>query len=236
MDRILQQRVHKVEKLISKAEEYVSIALRKRAEDRAASEERLRPRARLHATAVAAIVVFGNPKIDEPLIRAWGRTLRRHRITVRNEYGREYEYEEGHEYEYESEHDYERELLAANRELYPAIMKGGSETEKFTKIFRTAPIWLLEFPWMRVDAELLKFDLPQMSEKQIWGTQGFEETMLRWPLLPLGMMTDGDLLPEAAPDEEEDARQRRWLREYLKPSSAKRLERALNRVKMYDRV
>lgn len=151
----------------------------------------MRPGARLHATAVAAIVICGEPKIDEPLIRAWVRTLRHHGIIVKNEY----EYEHGHQHEYESESGYERELEVANAELYPAIMKGANEPKKFTEIFRTAPVWLLKFTWMKWDADLLKFDLPEMSDKQIWGKKGVKD-LLRWPLLPLGVMTDGDLVPE----------------------------------------
>jgi hypothetical protein len=85
---------------------------------------------------------------------------------------------------------YERGLQHAGSELYSAITKGANETEKFTQIFRTAPVWLLEFTWMRLDAELLKFDLPKMTDKQVWGEKGLED-MMRWPLLPLGMMTDG---------------------------------------------
>jgi hypothetical protein len=114
------------------------------------------------------------------------RTLRHHRIIVTNEYGREYEYEPGHEHEYRFKSDYERELKAAHRILYPAIMNGANETEKFTEIFRTAPAWLLEFTHMDLDAFLLKFDLPEMSEKQVWDEESFENS--RWPLLPLGMM------------------------------------------------
>jgi hypothetical protein len=218
MDRNLSQRIRNVEKLLSKAEEFVSLKLKKREEDRARFEEGLRPRARLHATAVAAIVMYGKPRIDEPLIRAWIRTLRQHGIIVRNEYGREYEYEHGHEREYEFKD--ERELKIANAELYPAIMKGANETEKFTEIFGTAPVWLLEFTWMRLDAGLLKFDLPEMSDKQVWGEQGLRD-LLRWPLLPLGRMTDGDLVPEVAPEEgvspkdEERSRQHRRISELI---------------------
>jgi hypothetical protein len=74
-------------------------------------------------------------------------------------------------------------------------MQGGNETEKFTAIFRTAPVWLLEFTRMKFDAHFLKFDLPKMSDKQVWGEEGLKD-FLRWPLLPLGMMTDGDPVPE----------------------------------------
>ena len=47
---------------------------------------------------------------------------------------------------------YERELLIAYQQLYPAIMKDANETERFTEIFRTAPMWLLEFTSMTLGA------------------------------------------------------------------------------------
>jgi hypothetical protein len=65
----------KLEKLLSKVEKSVSLALRKRAETQAASEDMVRPKAPTHATAVGAIVLYGEPKIDEPLVRAWARTI-----------------------------------------------------------------------------------------------------------------------------------------------------------------
>jgi hypothetical protein len=58
MDRNLSQRIRNVEKLLSKAEEFVSLELKKRAEFLAQfSEDHLLPGARLHAIAVAAIVM-----------------------------------------------------------------------------------------------------------------------------------------------------------------------------------
>jgi hypothetical protein len=140
MDRKLSQRIRNIEKLLSEAEESVSVALKKREEDWALWRHIYGPRALLHATAVAAISIYGEPRIDEPLIRAWVRTLRHQGITVKNEYGREYEYEPGHEHEYAFSFEYERELKAAHAILYPAIMKGANETEKFTEIFRTTPV------------------------------------------------------------------------------------------------
>jgi hypothetical protein len=194
MNRTLSQRVRQVEKLLSQAERFVSLKLKERDEYLA---ELFGHRARLHATAVAAIVIYGEPKINEPLIRAWIRTLRYHGIIVKNEYGREYEYEHGHEHEYKTKDGYGNELKIANAKLYPVIMKGTDEAEKFTEIFRTAPVWLLKFTQMDLDASLLKFDLPKMSEKQLWGEEGLKD-LLRWPLLPLGRMTDGNPVPEGA--------------------------------------
>jgi hypothetical protein len=100
MNRNLSQRIRNVEKLLSKAEELVSLELKKRKESLALFEERMRPRARLHATAVAAIVISGEPRIDEPLVRAWVRALRHHGIIIGNKHGHEYEYEHRHELEY----------------------------------------------------------------------------------------------------------------------------------------
>jgi hypothetical protein len=221
MERSSRQRISKVEKLLSKAEELVAIALKKRKDRYEELVQSLdwRPQAAMHATAVAAIAIYGHPKIDEPLLRAWARTLRRHRITIRNEYGREYQYEHGHEHEHRERYEYEKELKDAARELYPIIMEGANPTEKFTEIFRTAPVWLLEFTWMRWDASLLNFDLPAMSDKQVWGEQGLAD-MLRWPLLPLGMMTDGDPIPDAlengvAPEHDERSRQLRRIHNFI---------------------
>jgi hypothetical protein len=193
MDRNLSQRIRNVEKLLSKAEELVYLKLKKREEVLAQFAEDMRPRARLHATAVAAIVISGEPRIDEPFIRAWVRTLRHYGITVKNEYGDECEYKPGREDRFAFE--YERQFTAIHDILYPAIMNGANETERFTEIFRTAPVWLLEFTHMEFDAELLQFDLPEMSGKQVRDEEGLKN-FGRWPRLPLGTMTDGDPSPE----------------------------------------
>ena len=110
--------------------------------------------------------------------------------------------------------------VKASDELYPIIMQSANEIERFTEIFSTAPVWLLEFTWMRLDAELLKFGLPRMSDKQVWGEDGLRD-MMRWPLLQLGMITDGDPLPEVAvedgvpPEQEEAYRQQRRQHDFV---------------------
>lgn len=85
MDRSSRQRIWKAEKLLSASEELVSIELKKREKRWEEIKESIRPMARRHATAVAAIVLSGEPKIDEPLFQAWVRALRHYGIT--NEYG-----------------------------------------------------------------------------------------------------------------------------------------------------
>src|SRR5262245_32930275 len=73
MDRRSQRRIWKVE-------ERLFAAKRERERKRKKFYESNLRHARLHATAVAAIVLSGKPKIDEPLSRAWTRALQHYRI------------------------------------------------------------------------------------------------------------------------------------------------------------
>jgi hypothetical protein len=165
MHRRSRQRIDKVEELIS------------------AKRERWRPvgrdKARFHAIAVAAIVLSGKAKVDEPLEQAWARALHRYKIKV-NEPGK-----------------WEGQVTAARR-LLPMIKGAEDESARFTEIFRTAPVWLLQFTGMAMDARLLKFEVPDVSKTLRWGSAGFEDAR-RWPLLPLGTMTAGNPIPELDP-------------------------------------
>src|ERR1700730_1632713 len=127
--------------------------------------------ARRHATAVAALVLAGQPRIDEPLKRAWARALQHYGIDIKN-----------------------GQIAAAER-LYPTIKGSENEAERFAEIFRTAPVWLLQFTGMTMDAGLLGFQLPDVSRKLTWGSDGYEDAR-RWPSIPSGMMTAGDAIPD----------------------------------------
>jgi hypothetical protein len=136
--------------------------------------------ARCHATAVAAIVLSGQPRLDEPLIRAWARVLQHYEISVN-------EPVEWHD-----------QVAAASR-LRPIILGTEEDSARFTEIFSTAPVWLLQFTGMAMDARLLKFHLPDISETLTWGSRGFEEAR-RWPLLPLeDTITAGVPIPDLDP-------------------------------------
>jgi hypothetical protein len=78
---------------------------------------------------------------------------------------------------------------------------GGPEQQvaKFAEVFRSAPIWLLQFTWTFLDAKVLKFDLPDLSEASQWGKLGLLDAQ-RWPMLPVGVMTDGDPIPAQETD------------------------------------
>ena len=65
------------------------------------------------------------------------------------------------------------------------------ESARFTEIFRTAPVWLLQFTRIWLDAPVLEFDLPDISAELLWGVEGVKDAK-RWPRLPLGTMAAGD--------------------------------------------
>lgn len=186
MDRRPRQRISKVEELLSAAK-------RERERKRKKFYEDLRRQARLHAIAVAAIVLSGKPKIVEPLSRAWTRTLQHYRIETRPL--------DSHFRPLRKEIPLERQVAAAESLapiILPVTLREAQESARFTKIFETAPSWLLNFTSMPFDAGLLKFGLPDQSWWPApgikWGRTGYDESR-QWPLLPAGTMTDGDPVP-----------------------------------------
>jgi hypothetical protein len=156
---------------VLRAEQMVSTALKERAERKKQLTEQLPHAVRLHATAVAAILLAGSPKIDEPFIRAWTRALRYYDAPVRDQ-------------------TQASEQVSAARRLFPIIVGQEGPSERFAEIFRSAPVWLLQFTRMTLDAWCLKFHLPEMAANSEWGDLGFKDSE-RWPLLPLGVMTAG---------------------------------------------
>jgi hypothetical protein len=177
MDRSRRRRICEIEKLLSAAK-------KKREEEQKKSLENRLLHARFHATAVAAIVLSGEPKIDEPLNKAWARALQHYGIPIWQQHGI-----------VARTHDQVR----VAKQLLPVIIGEAEESARFTEIFRRAPGWLLGFTFMFVDAGFLKFELPDKAVRSKWGRAGYEESR-GWPLLPLGRMTDGD------PVSDEDAR------------------------------
>jgi hypothetical protein len=163
MDRRSRCRIEKCEELLS--------AAKQGQDERLKQWLRVAPaHARPHATAVAAMVLAGQPRIDEPLFRAWARTLQHYKIDNKDQ-------------------------VVASERLIPMIIGDRSESETFSEIFQTAPAWLLQFTAMALDARLLQFDLSDnISDTLRWGSVGFINAQ-RWPLLPTGTMMAGDAIP-----------------------------------------
>jgi hypothetical protein len=170
MDRRSQRRIWKVEELLFAAK-------RERERERRELSEDCVRHARLHATAVAAIVLSGDPKIDEPLSQAWRRSLQHYRI--RKAKGTRIERQ-----------------VAAAQQLLPAILGHETASAAFSKIFRRAPGWLLNFTQTFIDAGFLQFDLPNsIFWRPKWGRDGYEQSR-QWPLLPSCTIAAGDPVPD----------------------------------------
>ena len=174
MVQISRRRVEKIEEAIAGERE-------KRRKQLANQFANAKASALHHATAVAAIVLGGQAKIDQPLGQAWARALQHCNIDNNNNI-----------------HDNNGiqllNQIAAARELRPKIMGHEKDSARFTDIFRTAPVWLLQFTGMAWDAGLRQFQLPDLSQTLNWGTDGFE-AVRRWPLLPSGILEAGDPIP-----------------------------------------
>ena len=85
MDRSSRRQIWKLERLVAKTEKLRTAVLTKLEKSRIPYEDtvkRRRPLVRQHATAVAAIAQYGEPKIDEPLVRAWERVLAYYRTKI----------------------------------------------------------------------------------------------------------------------------------------------------------
>jgi hypothetical protein len=152
MDRNFPRRLSKIEKL-------VSTALKEREEKEKQALKELPRHALRHSTAVAAIVLSGQPKINEPLSTAWKRALQHYGI----------------------DGGMDDQVRAAQR-LLPIIIGDEESSARFTEIFRTAPVWLLQFTGIAMDAGFLEFHLPNITKNLRWGSDGFEDAR-RWPLL-----------------------------------------------------
>lgn len=174
MDRRARRRV-------SALEQAISAAKKKREEQQKKLIKTHMFHARLHATAVGAIILSGAPKLDEPLSAAWTRVLQHYKIRPQVQLMTRLDPQ-----------------VSAAQELFPVIVGSGNESTKFTELFGAAPGWLMWFTGVILfDASLLKFDLPNsVGVPKKWGRSGYEESR-HWPLLPLGRMTDGDPVPFA---------------------------------------
>jgi hypothetical protein len=165
MERRFRRKIWRIEKQISE------VKTRKEEEWH---DPKLAFQVQFHTAEVAAIVLEGEPKIDEPLIRARERAWERFGLSGFPQEGGE---------------------PFAKHILLIEIISGKDETETFSRIFEQAPPWLLQFTTIALDALLLKFQLPDLSAPAKWGRDGIKDAR-RWPLLPLGMITAGEPVTE----------------------------------------
>jgi hypothetical protein len=159
---------------ISRIEEVIAAKQKAQQERRKRWAKALPIHAQRHAIAVAAIVLAGEPKIDEPLIRAWARTLRHYEIAI--------------------DPTTESKQITVAQLLFPTIVGKQASSSRFAEIFSTAPAWLLQFTRTVLDAWIIRFSLPEMKPSPNWGSAGFADAE-RWPLLPKGVLSAGEPIP-----------------------------------------
>jgi hypothetical protein len=163
----------RIERQLLKLENMLSLAQKQDEERRKKDYEIYVSLAWPHATAVAAIVLAGKPKIDEPLAKAWKRALLHYKID-----------------------DPHWDPVHVAKQLYPLIVGDADMSVRFSEIFEAAPAWLLTFTAMVFDATALRFRLPWKGQGNLkWGQEGYEES-LNWPSLPSGRITDGNPVTE----------------------------------------
>jgi hypothetical protein len=171
--------------------------------------------ARAHAIRLGALVLRGEPKLDEALEAAWVRCLTKFDVPSVVELGRP----AGHE-------DFGDALRLAEPVLQE--LPGETEQEKFQHLFDVAPSWLLWFTRAIITALVLGLKYTDRPRPRA-GTVGFREGD-KWPKLPKGTLQAGDPMPSSTltgeeqrelvalaekPEDERNRHERRRLRELI---------------------
>jgi hypothetical protein len=147
--------------------------------------------ARFHAVQVAAVVLYGEPKIAEPLSVA--------RLRMQENLDKQFAAAAD---EYWSRQLGGKVPPTVRRTFYPVLMfdalPGTDANLKFEQIFSTAPVWLLNFTGIEWDAKLLGFKLPKLVGAPALGVEARRDRN-RWPFLPQGTIDRGG--PCSEPDE-----------------------------------
>jgi hypothetical protein len=132
-------------------------------------EESVRKDAFVHTANLCALILYGDPKIDEPLSFAWRRCLesaewqkRREKYGGWDEYGRDTCGDPFVSFG-------ARRIAKYFREHFLPDLSGPDEAEKFSLIFKKAPAWLLWFTYGDANARILGVKLPNLSTVQRFG-------------------------------------------------------------------
>jgi|ERR1035437_8123023 hypothetical protein len=147
--------------------------------------------AREHSVGVAAVALYGEPKIEEPLRIAQSRMLEKldkyFNAALAEQFIREFGFEPP-------------SIIKAR--LYPILMfdnlRGGNDNLKFERIFSEAPAWLLKFTAIEWDGKLLGFKLRKLVGTPALGREARLDRN-KWPSLPEGTIDAGG--PCSEPDE-----------------------------------
>ena len=151
-------RLRQVSRLENLARHYVE----RGRQDRAEEQERVRKDAFVHVANLALLILYGNPKIDEPLRTAWERCRESAAWrSCREKHGGFDEY--GREQTTPFDHLGAEQIAKYFRVYLLPDLPGADETEKLNAIFEIAEPWLLWFTYGDVWASIFGLKLPDLS-------------------------------------------------------------------------
>jgi hypothetical protein len=160
-------------KRLQRLDELINPYLAKKKQEDEQAHGDPKPVACRHAAKLGALMLRGDPQLEEPLDGAWQRCL--DRFEVRS---------------------WTKEAIA-NSVLEARVLTelpGYTEQAKFQNLLDRVPHWLLSFTSAWRTAFLLDLNFPDISEAPRPGHRGFRE-MLGWPELPKGMLQAGVPIP-----------------------------------------
>ena len=147
--------------------------------------------AHFHAMGVAAVVLYGEPKIAEPLSAAYSRMQGKLDKQFAAAADERWLRQTG-----EKAGPLIREV-SCQKLMFDAL-PGADDNLKFERIFSKAPVWLLNFTGIEWDAKLLGFKLRKLVGAPALGKEARLDRN-RWPQLPEGTIDAGG--PCSEPDE-----------------------------------
>ena len=126
-------------------------------------EEFVRNYAFIHTSNLSALILYGDPKIDEPLSFAWRRCLESAEWQKRREKYGGWDENGGDSCGDPFVSHGATRIAKYFREHFLPDLPGADEVEKFSLILKKAPPWLLWFTYGDVDAQILGMKLPDLS-------------------------------------------------------------------------
>ena len=140
-----------------------------------AFKARTRDDATSHAIGLGALILYGNPKEDEPLSEAWQRCMERfpnQQLALERNKG------------LLTDGNYIPYVAKIVGEKVTAELPGSTEKEKFQNLFSTAPPWLMWFTFADFSAAFLDLTLPDVSSVEHF--ERSKSVFEKWPDLPDG--------------------------------------------------
>jgi hypothetical protein len=137
----------------------------------------------VHAIETSAVVLYGEPKMEEPLWVARSRTQEKLYKEFAAAADELWLRKHG-----EKPSPFIRERLCPK--LMFDALRGANDNIKFEQIFSKAPDWLLKFTGIEWDAELLGFKLRKLVGAPALGREARRDRN-RWPYLPEGTIDAG---------------------------------------------